>query len=474
MITLKAFVQINNLINNNLATLAPIGEMSPIGFTYSREKAIYSTAETPGLELNVYAINNNDVPMAEWDAATLDAALGTSHASHVANMLEICEWVYVQALSGRFSQNADNFKSQYLAQWGDTYSLNESGLMTQGVNMWCPAFIDISFNNRDAVANRSRIWFSGEAFDAQFDEFEIKVVDPITNIDDFFTGYTHVKALVDAVTVSQLMEKIQLVKDGYPDTNVVTTAFDWIDPINRTLIKSVDWTTVIYGAAGDNLDSIKAAIVKHVLAHSTHPLVEWEVIFPDIFTATEFIITPMWNHYSIPNRELEAGLYSPIVPIDDAIALSVATAKGTGYTEVHVKDVLQIAANTYKSISLSIVGGPQNRNGINKFNQQFKDYLSIPSTNLDFQRMDKKTRDFVLILSGMLRFAESMTLTSSVPREHTRTIRDGIVYLSRTFDRVQYLVVTKFSLNDPTNGIPDVLLDGDGYVLVNAEAEELN
>lgn len=474
MITLKGFVQINGLINNKLATVAPIGEMSPIGFTYSREKATYSTAETPGLELTVYSINNEDVPLPEWDDVTLDAALGTSHAIHVANMLKICNWVYVQALSGRFSPNADNFKSQYLAQWGETYSLNESGLMTQGVNMWCPAFIDITFEDSDAVANRSRIWFSGEAFDAQFDEFEIKVVNPIANIDDFFTGYTHVKALVNAETVSVLMEKIQAIKNGYPDTNVVTTAFDWIDPINRNLIKSVDWTTVIYGAAGDNLDSIKAAIVKHVLTTSSHPLAEWEVIFPDIFTATEFIITPMWNHYSIPNRELEAGLYSPIVPMDDAIALAVATAKGTGYTEPHVKNVLQIAANTYKSISLAIIGGPQNRYGVDKFNHQFKDYLSIPSTNLDFQRMNKTTRDFVLILSGMLRLAETMTLTSSVPREHTRTIREGIVYLSRTFDRVQYLVVTKFSLNDPTNGIPDLLLDGDGYVLLNNEAEQLN
>jgi hypothetical protein len=73
----------------------------------------------------------------------------------------------------------------------------------------------------------------------------------------------------------------------------------------------------------------------------------------------------------------------------------------------------------------------------------------------------------------MLRYAEAMTPQSSVPREHTRTVRDGIIYLSRTYDRVQYLVVTKFSLNDPTTGIPDLLLDGDGYTLTDANNEEL-
>jgi hypothetical protein len=469
----KGFVQINSLINNQIPTVAPIGELSPLSKSFSREQAIYTNVNAPGMELTGFTVKRGDDVLVNWNEGTMDEYLGGIWNIHTANMLEICEWIFVQARAGRFSQNADNFRNQFIAQWGNTYTLNDSGLMTQGISMWCPAWVDISWNIEGAVKNINKIWFAGEAFDEQFDEFEILPVAPIADIDQFFTGYTHVKALVGAIQLSKVMEDIQLVKNGYPETTLITTLFDWKDPINPTLIVPTNWTVVVYGPAGENLDSIKEAIVKYVLANSTHTRAEWEVIFPDIFTATEFIITPMWNNYSIPNRELEAGLHSPVVPLDDAVSLSTATAKGTGYTPAHVKTVLQVAPNSYKSLALSIIGGPKNRDGRNRFNLQFKDYIAVSSTHLDFQRMSKLTRDFVYILAGMLRHAETMTLTSSVPRDHSRTVREGIVYLARTYDRVQYLVVTKYSLNDPTTGIPDLLLDGDGYTLVDAENNSL-
>lgn len=469
----KAFVQINSLIDNLIPTVAPIGELSPLSKSFARELAIYSTADTPGMELIGFSIKHGDGVLVDWNGSAQSDLLGGVWDIHTANMLEICNWIIVQARAGRFSQNVDNFQNQYTTQWGETYTLNASGLMVQGVSMWCPAWIDVSWSIEGAVQNSTKVWFAAEAFDEQFDEFEVLPVKPIDDIDQFFTGFTHVKALINAIKLPEVMENISAVKNGYPETTIITNTFDWFDPINHELTVPVDWTVVIYGPAGENLDNIKEALVEYVLANSTHTRAEWEVIFPDIFTATEFIITPMWNNYSIPNRELEAGLYSPLVPVEDATSLATITAKGTGYTAEHVKAVLQIAPCSYKSLALAVIGGPKNRLDINRFNQQFKDYLSVQSTHLDFQRMSKLTRDFVYILSGMLRHAETLTLSSSVPRDHTRTIRQGIVYLARTYERVQYLVVTKYSLNDPTTGIPDLLLDGDGYALIDTDSNPL-
>jgi hypothetical protein len=473
MISLKGFAQISSLVDNQATVTAPIGELTPLSKSFAREQATYVTADVRGIELIAFQIKVGEEVLTDWNNGTIDPQMGTDFQTHVSDMLTILQWIHVQGATGRFNQNVDNFKSQYIAQWGETYALENCGAMATGTGMWIPSWVEITRVVTGAAPNSNKIWLAGEAFESQYDGFEILPVPPIASIDDFFTSYTHIKNLLAAITLTETMKNVNIVKDGYPDTNVITTSFEFIDPLNRALRLPVDWTVVVYGSAGENLDNIKEAIIGYVLANSTQPRVKWEAIFPDIFHATEFIVTPMWNNYSIPNRELEAGMYSPAVPVNDALVLATITAKGTGYTPEHISKVLQIVPNTYKQIGLAIVGGVNNRNGVNQFNRQFKDYLSLASTHLDFQRMDIKTRGFIVMLSGMLRFAESMTPQSSVPREHTRTVREGVIYLSRTYDRIQYLVVTKYSLNDPATGIPDLLLDGDGYTLTDGNNEEL-
>lgn len=457
MYTLKGFAQISALIDNTLTVVAPVGEMPPYGSTFAREQTSHTSTDHPGVELVTFTSKRDTVQI-------------TPPEDYVLSVLEVTRWVYLQAAAGRFSQNADNFQNQFIAQFGLTVDLLDSGLMTRGDDLWCPAFIDISFTGEGLEENRSKIWFAGDAFVNQYDDFEILVVPPLENLDDFFKGLTQVKGLLGAMTVPKLMEKVQSIKDGYPDTTVVTNTFEWTDSNNTALKLDVDWTVIIYGAAGDNLDNIKEAIIDFVLANSERPREDWELIFPDIFTATEFIITPMWSHYSVPNQQLVSGLYSPVVPVKDALAITKITCKGKGYTPEYVDNILQLAASAYKSVSLAIVGGPKNRDGINRFNDQFKDYLAVPSTHLDFQRMDPLTREFVITLAGMLKFAEELTPTSAIPREHTRTHREGIYYLSKTIGRVQYLVVTKYTLNDQTTGIAQVLADNDGHILTDGES----
>lgn len=458
MYILKAFAQINPLINNTLATVAPLGELGPIGWSYSREKAIHASVASPGILLNTFTSNQDGVKVAP------DSVFATE-------VIDVIGWIYQEAAAGRFSQNRDSFQTRFITQFGEDISLNDSGAMVNGVNIWCPAYIDFSF--KAGPTNRVKVWMSGDAFINEYDDYEIFVVSPVDDLDVFFGSYATVKNAVAELTVPELMAKVNQVKGGYPETNVVTNTFDWIDDLDRTLKVPVNWTVVIYGAAGDNLDNIKQAIVQYILANTTHTREEWEVIFPDIFTSTEFILTPMWNNYSIPNMQLQTGLYSTIVPMKDALNLSKLTCKGTGYTDAHIEDSLQVFPTIYKQLAIAAVGGPKNRDGIDKFNRQWRDYLSVPSTWSDFLRMDDATRNFVIQMNTMLLHAESMTPTSSVPREHSRTIREGIMYLSKTIDRVQYLVVTKYSLNDATTGVGDVLTDGDGYRLIDDEDQNL-
>ena len=67
------------------------------------------------------------------------------------------------------------------------------------------------------------------------------------------------------------------------------------------------------------MDYILDAIKDHILDNSTHDVDDWVEVFPDIFGMTEYIITPMWNRYSIPNMTLQTGLYSPMVNFNQDI-----------------------------------------------------------------------------------------------------------------------------------------------------------
>ena len=67
--------------------------------------------------------------------------------------------------------------------------------------------------------------------------------------------------------------------------------------------------------------------------------------------------------------------------------------------------------------------------------------------------MKEATRVFInTILDPMLMHAEELTLNSGVPAGFNRVVRDGVVYIARSYNKFLYLVVTKYSVNQLTGG----------------------
>jgi len=67
--------------------------------------------------------------------------------------------------------------------------------------------------------------------------------------------------------------------------------------------------------------------------------------------------------------------------------------------------------------------------------------------------MNQKTRVWInTILDPMLMHAEEMTVNSGVPAGFNRVIRNGIVYLAKSYDKFLYLVVTAYSVNKLADG----------------------
>lgn len=440
MYELKAFAHIGALVDNNRTVVAPIGELSPTAFTYAREKEYYSTATAPGQGLVVFSSKRDTVP------EKANSVLATQ-------LIEVSKWAYGQAQAGSFNITTESFRTRFIAEYSTVFSLYATGTMIKAAdNVYMPSYIEL----RD-VANddlRYRIWYSSEAFEQQFDEYEIKVVPPIDHLDAFFESAINVAEALAGRTQDVTIEMMQAAREGYPETYLRSEMFEWYDQSNPnpTARKPVYWNVVIYGIAGNNIDAIKEALRAFVLANSTHTKDEWATIFPEIFTATEFIIVPMWGQESVPNKVISTGLYSSITNMKLGMVQLKRLVRGEGYTNAWMDLHGELFGVSHKALQAAVIGGPKNRDGIVELFQRYPDYINVDPVGNDFGRMNPETRRFVLALEALLKSAEVMTPDSSVPPKFSRTVRDGVMYLVQTVDKFQFLVVSRYSYKDAAVG----------------------
>ncbi|MCY1272374.1 hypothetical protein D9M70_209540 [compost metagenome] len=416
-----------------------------MALTYAREKEYLNSAAAPGHTLVVFSAAE------DGEVVQADPVLAS-------RLLLINKWAYEQALGGNFNPSTESFRTAFIQQFGTQYALWSLGAMVEATpNVYLPGVINL----RDIADDELQytIWFATEIFEQQFDEYEIKVVPPVDELDSFFLGKTVVKAALAERTPDETMELIQASKEGYPETYLQAEMFEWFDPTDPTdklLRIATYWSVVIYGIAGRNVDAIKEAIRDHILDNSEHTKEEWAAIFPEIFTSTEFIFVPMWKNYAVPNRELEAGMYSSVVNALAAVEELKRLVRGEGYTDEFITSNAEIFGAAHRGISIAVTGGPYNRDEITNFVQRYPDYINVDSTSVDFMRMNPETRRLVLTLAAMMAVAEDMVPDSAVPVQFTRLVREGVLYVATTLDRFQLIVASKYSAEDAS------LVVGDG------------
>lgn len=429
----KGFAHQGHLVDNALHVVNPIGELSSMGSTYARDKALYSNVEHPGLTLVSFEYTADGVPVV--------MSLGSQNL-----IFEVIEWVYSQSRQGLLSADIVEFQGKFITKFGDRVDYKNSGLMLRYQNdKYCPEFIDIAPTGTSALISW-KIWFADEAFRNQCDTSEILVIPPVDDLDSFFDTFIAVKDLVQPPDIQGLNDKANLAKGEYPYTSLRTWDFEWIDRGNVANKVMTYWLTVHYGEAGNNLDSVKEAIRNHILSNSVYSREEWAKVFPDIFTSTEFIVIPAYQNVAVPNRSRQNGLYSPTLRPGVANQMALLFSKGTGYTEPHILEHVETTTSLFRSAALTMVGGPENLYGIKYFSDRYPDYANIQTTHVDFGYMSEETREFVMLLAELIKLADVTTPSTSIPRGFNRIVRDDIVYVSATFKRFLYLVVTKHSV----------------------------
>lgn len=429
MYTLNGFANIAPLAINVKGVVAPIGEISTRSLTYSREVGQYALPAYKDVSLITFLSTEGD------DLVVVPDAVRTQ-------VLKIAQWLWDRTVAGASSNDRDEILSDLLAAYqteANTFDCGEVIKTTDG-RYALPEWLTWKNVAQDAGDNFIKIYFADQSFQNQYDKTFVKPVMTFLPVDNFFQAPAVVIAAIKARTNAMRADMLETAKEGYPETIQWGDSFDYVSPLDGSKTPA-DFEALIYGAAGNNIDTIKDAITTEILANSTHTRDQWVKILPDLFKRTEVIITPIWDAIAIPDSNQQSGIYSPMALLSRAASVVKQTA--IGYPAYHVEQYAEEGGLSYKSLGFVAIGGPENRDDKFRFTQFFPNYINVAPTSNDFSRMGLYTTEFLYMLNEMLLIAEDMTAYSDIPRGMTRLVREGIMYVVKSYDKTQFLVAAK-------------------------------
>lgn len=442
MYRFKGFASIPVNANNADGQTAVFGEISNYAHTFSRHKSNWANATlAPNIELVAFrTVNDSNAYMTPSNAV-------------VNHILSVTQWVYTQYAASAIPSNAnqDAFIASLVAQFpaitAGSVLINEIIADTPSTKRM-PDHIQWDFLDADTKTTRIKIWFNDSRFRTQYDDYEILLVPPLTNIDQLNNPITTVQPLLAAVTPDVPFNAIGALVGDKPSTVTRTYQAVWSDATNPGATIVTNWYAAIYGQAGNDADALKYAVREYISAHST--LSVWSTLYPALYADNEFVIVPMWGDVASPMSGLDPALYRSSLKVATLKTRALALIPGAYANMVanigaFLDANLTINAAFWRSIMFLAVGSPSNTGGHADLTFLYPDYMDIPSTDADFARMTATTQGFIVALNDALQKAMDLTASSPVPPGYMRTVRSNKVYLSFQYDGYTYLVLAQTS-----------------------------
>jgi len=425
MYQFKGFCSIPSLRDNADGKIAVIGELSTQAKTYARDCKTH-----PGTA----------VTLVEFSSKINDVSV-TPPSPQVTRAVSILDWIQERQATSTQPETRQVFKSLLAAQFGDKITSIEIGDMVNlPTGASYPTWVtwkDLSYTQDD---NSFLIWFSDDSFRQLYDEYEIVVVPPLTPIDSFFSGFSAVKAAIEAKNPQDYLMGLQDAKGIYPETSIAAENYPYINPTNTAQTINTTWGFLIYGIKGNDLDLIKKAIIAYLVKNSAKPIDQWKQIFPDLFRETEFVFFPKWANIALPEISgIQSGINSPILSLRKEIAYA-KKVWGVEYGDTHIEQNLQAFSHPYRSLQILSLGSPNNKLAKCLISDWFPDMISVSSLSLDHNRMQDKTKAFMTHLANMLYIASTMTNYNDLGTTYKRTVRSGITFVTVSYQGIRFLV----------------------------------
>lgn len=407
------------------------GEPSTQALTYSKEKGFYKNPTISNVSLLTF--------LCEEDGEA--KALPDPQAHHAVSVIA---YIYNKVIS---TKNTGYLILTLLQELNQEFTGEGSGFVGGLIEFesgyYVPEWIEW---RHDASDTTFKIWFIDRVFLNQYDEHILSFAAPFITLDSFFSGGVAVEQMLAAITPNDIVSKIQDIKGTDPETFISLETYDYIDPFNDQRVIPTHWGVLGYGIAANNIDLIKEELIEFILSNSSRSREDWAEILPDLFKRTEFMMIPLWDQYAIEPRITTPGIYSPIASIKDTITLAKTLL--VSYSPFHIEENMTLMGFPYKSVAVASIGNATNRNGWVNIAAVYPDFISVTSTSLDFNRMSERTKLWSVMIHELISIADSTTPSSSIPLTISRIERDGILYLSRMFDNIQYLVATRYSIEN--------------------------
>lgn len=428
---INGFVTIDKYINNQPNQTSVIGELSTWSTTYSRQKEEYNDTNIPGYSLVVFKSIN--------DISNQSMVVDNTQVNQI---LSIVSGSIDYTIDKIQPYNVTNFIDTLLADFGNRVSNIEIGSFVNNGEIALPEWM--SWTSKENNNTFVKIWLSDNAFADQYEYNDILVIPPIANLDNLFGIYSHALTTIQDRTSLELSTLIETAKSSNPETYIRFLSFDYINPTNPAVNNSTTWIVLVYGKSGDNIDSIKDAIVEYALNNSSHNRTEWTAIFPNIFKRTEFIIIPRWDKVAIPNLTSLTALYQSIV--DPSETIDHAKSLIDYYSDSFISNNISIVPITYKTISLVVINGESNIVGSKRLMDIIPDYIPVSTSSSDFNRMRIRTRELLVLIERAVIVAETITRYSNIGTDMRKIYRANKLYVSFLYNNINYLVYARTNL----------------------------
>lgn len=420
---IEAFMVFKSLINNDVDTINPIGELSPLSRTFSKRVGEYVDPNYTGVLLTTFTTTEDDTYF------ILPSAIN----SHIH---QVCFSIYnhcrsnpppldTEGLLAALEENIDILDVSNV-QFGEAVS--DSSLTM-------PAWVSWTSSNH---GSDTKIWFSDESFQETYQNYEIVVVPPVADLNVFQREVSYVHSAISTRSLTTMMRLTEEAKQKYPPTHTIILEVEYKSPSSGTLVNT-NWFLLIYGNQGNHVDAHKDAIIKYLESNTEIGSEEWESYFPDLYKRTELIILPNWGDLAIPTGTALRGIYNTVTNVDNAMLKAIQSIDFLPIT--HIKSNLNVLPFNYKWMSLSIINGLYNKAGENQLKDIIPDYIPAATTSVDFSRMKRQTQEWVTFMLELLLKAEDRHhYQSSFPVNIITRGNTSVKFVSAQFLGVNHLV----------------------------------
>lgn len=428
MLEHKAFVGVTTYSDNAANAVAPVGELSKLSRSFSRDIKLYPNPDNQTILLNVFA--SHDDSSSDYVEPAVEV---------MTEMQKIAKWViaqgdlglaptdlpsYIDSITGHFVDMTGTFNVGDLRTYGDGTYASSVGYTTDSYS-W-------------------KLWFADDAFQAQYDEYHVETVFPVDDIDELHREYPHVQGLLEQATSTVMLNKIRQIEMDYPSTINKGDDYTWHDLADAATTMPISFAVVIYGKAGDNVDVIREAIVRDILAVSRYDRSAWAKVLPELFSPNEMVFVPHWEAVMDAYDPLNDDIYCSSVYPDEIT--TIALRYTPNFSPSHIQFRVNVVPTLFRGIVLAATPHePLDDKESPSFKEMYPDYMLADSRDPDFHRMDEATRAMVDKINYLLRYAEEYNDYYVLPNGFSRTVRNNLEFITVSMEGYLYHMLTKRS-----------------------------